>query len=47
MGIENIATDSDNQILESSKVEQIIRKRNVRLTYQDCNMSVLKVQRES
>jgi putative transposase len=26
MGIENIATDSDNQIFESSKVEQIIRK---------------------
>ena len=25
-GIENIATDSDNQIFESSKVEQIIRK---------------------
>jgi len=26
MGIENIATDSDNQIFESSKVEQLIRK---------------------
>ena len=31
MGIENIATDSDNQIFESSKVEQIIRKRFARL----------------
>ncbi|MGA9170758.1 MAG: hypothetical protein WBZ20_11510 [Nitrososphaeraceae archaeon] len=31
MGIENIATDSDNQIFESSKVEQIIRKRYARL----------------
>jgi len=30
MGIENIATDSDNQIFESSKVEQI-RKRYARL----------------
>jgi len=26
MGIENIATDNDNQIFERSKVEQIIRK---------------------
>ena len=30
MGIENIATDRDNQIFESSKVEQI-RKRYARL----------------
>ena len=31
VGIENIAIDSDNQIFESSKVEQIIRKRYARL----------------
>jgi hypothetical protein len=31
MGIENIATDSDNQIFESSKVEQIVGKRYPRL----------------
>jgi len=30
MGIENVATDSDNQIFEGSKVEQI-RKRYARL----------------